>query len=458
MSKPRPSLLRALPFTCALILASACTSTPGPAPSASAQATPLERARNMMDTGRMEEAVSLLSRAHRDAPDDLDIARAFTEAQVRSGATEAFLQSLASRPPSPVVHYMRGLALFTRPADASGPAIDAFRTATEGAPERAELHYRLGVALLETEQVEEALPPLQRALELEPTNARFRLPLAKALALTGDREGAVAQLALLVRSEPAPTTADIQVGRQLMLIVADPYSGIPASVRPRIDQGLAALHERDQPQPAIVAFEEILRDFPDLAVVHSLVGLAWLRLDDAGRALDRFRKATELAPWDGHNHLYLGNLYASRQRPDQALEAWRRAVELHPLLGDAWSQIGATLFEQGDLDGAAEALRITTVLEPGDPVAFGRLAMAHQLAGRLGPAEDALARAIRLAPSDAGLHLSMGALLAERAQASTGATRSSFRTRAREAYQKVLELQPDNLVAAGALERLSAAP
>src|SRR5690606_32922329 len=155
----------------------------------------------------------------RRSSDLLDIARAFTEAQVRSGATEAFLQSLASRPPSPVVPYMRGLALFTRPADASGPAIDAFRTAAEGAPERAELHYRLGVALLETEQVEEALPPLQRALELEPTNARFRLPLAKALALTGDREGAVAQLALLVRSEPAPTTADIQVGRQLMLIV-----------------------------------------------------------------------------------------------------------------------------------------------------------------------------------------------------------------------------------------------
>lgn len=458
MFKPHRFLLRALPFTCALILAPGCASTPGKTPSTEVHATPLERARNMMDTGRMEEAVTLLARAHRDAPDDLDIARAFTEAQVRSGATEAFLHTLASRPSTPVVQYMRGLALFTRPADASGPAIDAFRAAADGAPERAELHYRLGVALLETEQIQESLPPLRRALELEPATARFRLPLAKALALSGDREGAVNQFSLLVRSEPGPATADIQVAHQLMQIVADPYSGIPASVRPRLDQGLAALQERDQPQPAIVTFEEILRDFPDLAVVHSLVGLAWLRLDDAGRALDRLRKATELAPWDGHNHLYLGNLYASRQRPEQALEAWRRAVELHPLLSDAWRQIGTALFEQGDLDGAAEALRITTVLVPGDPVAFAQLAMAHQLAGRLAPAEDALTRALRLAPSDAGLHLSMGALLAERAQASSGATRSSFRSRARESYQKVLELQPDNLVAAGALESLSATP
>src|SRR5690606_21336514 len=199
----------------------------------------------------------------RRSSDLLDIARAFTEAQVRSGATEAVLQSLASRPPSPVVHYMRGLALFTRPADASGPAIDAFRAAVEGAPERGELHYRLGVALLETEQTPEALPPLQRAIELEPATARFRLPLAKALALTGDRAGAVAQFAQLVRSERPPTTADVQVAHQLTQIVADPYSGIPASVRTRLDQGIAALQERDQPQPAIVAFEEILRDFPD---------------------------------------------------------------------------------------------------------------------------------------------------------------------------------------------------
>lgn len=455
MIHPRLSLLRALPLGAALLLAVGCSTTPRTGATAAADATPLERARHLIDTGRPAEAASLLTRAHRDAPDDLDLARTLTEAQVRAGATEPFLQSLDSRPPSAVVSYMRGLALFTRPADASGRAVQAFRDAAAAAPERAELHYRLGVALLETEQVEDSVPALTRAIELEPTTARFRLPLAKALSHLGDREGAVAELAVLVRSEPGPTPAEIQVARQLLDVVADPYSDIPQSVRPRLDEAIAALHERDQPQPAIVTFEEILRDFPDLALVHALVGLAWLQLDDAGRALDRLRKAATLAPWDGHNHLYLGNLYASRQRPDQALESWRKAVELHPLLSDAWARIGIALFEQGDLDSAAEALRVTTVLEPGDPVAFARLATTHQLAGRLAPAEDALTRALRLAPSDAGLHLTMGALLAERGQASTGPARDAFRTRARASYQRVLELQPDNLVAAGALESLS---
>src|SRR5690606_16736749 len=105
--KPLKPLLRALPFTCALLLASGCASTPGQAPTATTQATPLDRARNLMDTGRADEAVTILARAHRDAPDDLDVARALTEAQVRSGATEAFLKTLDARPPTPVVHYMR---------------------------------------------------------------------------------------------------------------------------------------------------------------------------------------------------------------------------------------------------------------------------------------------------------------------------------------------------------------
>ena len=222
-----------------------------------------------------------------------------------------------------------------------------------------------------------------------------------------------------------------------MALVADPYAELPASVRPRIDEALEALQVRDQPQAAIVTFEEVLRDFPDLAVVHALLGLSWLRLDDAGRALDELRKASELAPWDGHHHLYLGNLYASRQRPERAAEAWKRAVELHPLLDEAWSRLGELELERGAMDAAIEALQVAVTLRQDAPEAHGRLALAYQSAGRAVEAERALQGALALAPESPELQLGMGVLLSERSETlSPGPEREALRARARTHLQQ----------------------
>lgn len=435
------------------LLLGACATTQG---NAAGGASDAERGIALLRDGQAEASLVHLGRAHAAAPDDLDLARALTEAQVRAGRTSTFLDELSRRPSTPVVQYMRGLALFTRAADAAGPAIDAFRAAAEGAPGRAELHHRLGVALLESEQVSEALEPLKQAVTLEPQTARFRLPLAKALAQAGAREEAIAQLNALVRAEPPPSARDVETARKLMDLVADPYGTLPASVRPKIEEALSSLQERDQPQPAIVAFEEVLRDFPDLAVVHALVGLAWLRLDDAGRAIERLTRAAELAPWDGHNRFYLGNVYAARQRKAQAVEEWRRAVALHPLLDEAWIGIGSAAMENGALDEAAEAFRIAAALDQKNPMVFGRLAAAHHLAGRTAEAERALDRALALAPDSADINLSMGLLLVERAATLRGEARAPVAERARTLLQKVLTLQPDNLAASKALEQLTA--
>lgn len=447
-------LLRASALTLSLLLG-ACATTQG-AGTASRGASDAERGITLLREGRAEESLPHLNRAHAQAPDDLDLARALTEAQVRAGRTSNFLAELDRRPSSAVVQYMRGLALFTRAADAAGPAIDAFRAAVAAAPARAELHHRLGVALLESEQISDAREPLKQAVILEPQTARFRLPLAKVLALAGEREAAVTELAALVRASPPPSARDVETARKLMDLVADPYGAIPPSVRGKLDEAISSLQERDQPQPAIVAFEEVLRDFPDLAVVHALVGLAWLRLDDAGRAIERITRAAELAPWDGYNRFYLGNVYASRQRKDQAVEEWRRAVALHPLLDEAWIGIGMAAMEKGALDEAAEAFSIASALDPKNASRQGQLAAAHHLAGRPQEAERALERALELAPESPDINLSMGLLLSERAASLRGEARTPVAARARTLLQKVLKLQPENLAASRALEELSA--
>src|SRR5690606_17227152 len=213
-------------------LLSACATTQG---ASQANASNAERGVALLRDGSPEEAIPFLTRAHAEAPDDLDLARALTEAQVRAGRTSAFLAELGSRPSGAVVQYMRGLALFTRAGDAAGPAVEAFRAAAAAAPERAELHHRLGIALLESEQGSAAVEPLRQAVTLEPQTARFRLPLAKAYALAGQRDEAVAELKATLRATPPPSERDVETARKLMDQVADPYAQIPPSVRTKLE-------------------------------------------------------------------------------------------------------------------------------------------------------------------------------------------------------------------------------
>ncbi|MFY0576011.1 hypothetical protein ACN28S_18090 [Cystobacter fuscus] len=59
-------------------------------------------------------------------------------------------------------------------------------------------------------------------------------------------------------------------------------------------------------------------------MVHALMGLAWQRLDDAGRAVEEFKRAIELAPADGKNHFYLGELYRRGSGQKRRCRTWRR--------------------------------------------------------------------------------------------------------------------------------------
>src|SRR6185295_13058688 len=158
---------------------------------------------------------------------------------------------------------------------------------------------------------------------------------------------AVAALALVVQGSPTP--AEVKVARALMDQIADPFAAFPQAARPTLEQGIQWLQVADVPQQAIVSFEEILHDYPDIAVVHALLGLAYQRIDDAGRAVDELKRAIELQPDDGKAHQYLGELYLSHQRPKQAREELERAIKLNPMLDIAYYRLGDLALERRDL-------------------------------------------------------------------------------------------------------------
>ncbi|HVE84018.1 MAG TPA: tetratricopeptide repeat protein [Myxococcales bacterium] len=424
---------------------------------AAPERSPKEEAHALLQANQPERATALLSRLHAQDPDDLDVARWLVEAHVKAGTADQLLPELLAAWPAheEVRHYMLGLLAFGRSAGEAPRAVTELQQAAAAAPGRAELHYRLGLVLLETEAYPPAAAELRKVRELQPDHRPVLLPLCQALARTGDRAGAVEALRLLVKAGPTP--AEVKTARALMTEISDPFAGIPKAAQGKLDEGMKWLHEYDAPQPAIVAFEEVLRDFPDLAPVHALLGLAYQRLDDGGRAMESFKRAVELQPGVGRNFFYLGEVYRAHQRPDAAQEQYARALALDPLLDDAYLRLGDLALERKDLAAARDAYAALASLQPDSTSARGKLAAALQLNGELAAADRELRAALHLDPESVELQLRLGLLHAER---SLRATRDDERRQAAQEAErwlrKVLDAQPENAVASRTLETLKA--
>ncbi|WP_141327459.1 tetratricopeptide repeat protein [Myxococcus sp. AB025B] len=438
------------------LLAAGCGHTSATKTGAAAPTDERSRARAYLEENQPQKALGILADLHARSPEDLDVARTLTEAQVKAGRADAWIQELQGRIATgerAVDQYMLGLALFSRARDAGAPAVAAFERAIALAPDTAEYHYRLGVARLESEQYPAAVEPLRRAALLAPERTAWRLPLAKALHRTGDSPGAVEALGVVVRGRPS--AADVATARALMEQISDPFGGIPKAAEAKLEEGLRYLNDLDAPQHAILAFEEVLHDYPDLAVLHSLLGLAYQRLDDAGRAVDEFKQAIERAPRDGKNHLYLGELYAARQRPDAARGAFEKAVALHPLLDAAWFRLGDLHLERRDLPAAREAFTVAVSLTPDSLPARGKLALVYQLEGDYPAAERELRHVVEKDPENVEFTLRLGLLFTEQTLKSTRPqARKAAAEEAERWLSKVLEAQPENAMASRALQSL----
>ncbi len=427
--------------------------------SGDAALTRAERARLALARGQPGDAAPLLEALHAEAPGDLAVARELCEAFVQLGQAEPFAARLnaALRAPggdTAANHFMLGLTLFARSADAAGPAVAELERAIELSPREPELHYRLGLALLESERFERALGPLQKAIELAPARSAIALPLAKAQYRTGDSTAAVASLRRVVSANPTP--AEVATARALMGQIADPFVRLPRAARSRLEQGLEWLSQRDVPQQAIIVFEELLRDYPDLAVAHALLGLAYQRVDDAGRAVDELKRAIELAPDDGQNHLYLGQLYLGRQRTGPGEAELAAALALNPVLDDAHAKLGDLALDRGDLPGAREHFRAWVTLQPASTDARGKLALALAAAGDYAAADRELKVVVDREPDNLEAKLRLGLLHADRqAHARAPEERKAAGVEAARWLSEVLKGQPDNAAASRALEGLA---
>jgi tetratricopeptide (TPR) repeat protein len=335
---------------------------------------------------------------------------------------------MTNPPPDFRTLYESGLSLLQ--AGQRDEALRHFATAIEARPDLAEAWWQAVLIFIDAHQFPKALHHAARAVELRPEEPTVWATWADAVALSGDM---AAERVFLDKLRKARITPAIRLRLQDRF-GADRKGGKGATgraPRARLD-AIARLIAATRFDRAEAEATLLLRDAPDSAVAHNMLGVAIAAQGRGEAALAQFRAAIRIDPFFADPFFNMGRELASLNRRAEAERMLRAAIARAPafapalmlfadlLMQDLRSRdalpflrrvvampaapaqarlkLGGALNEAKDYAEAVEVLR--RVLQTDGETIYGLTTLAEaQMA--LGRADDALAtvnRALALAP------------------------------------------------------------
>lgn len=199
---------------------------------------------------------------------------------------------------------------------------------------------------------------------------------------------------------------------------------------------------------------------PENLELRYLLGSMLVRTGAPERAVPHLEAVVEAWPWH-HSTLYNlgralvltgregpGREYLDRaeelRRLDSQIEQAERATETRPDDPAAFVELAMLMRKAGRYDEALHAYRLALQLDPGNPDLVNNISGLHMLRGESDLAVRLLRQIVRRYPNYVDGWLNLGVTYAQLDSPAA----------ARDAWQKVLRLDPDNEVASGYLSRL----
>jgi TolB-like protein/Tfp pilus assembly protein PilF len=143
-----------------------------------------------------------------------------------------------------------------------------------------------------------------------------------------------------------------------------------------LGRGLEGAPAREAYAKARAAVDRARALSPELAAAHLARGFVLLIADAAWREAEaEFRRAVELAPYDGSAKYYLGTQVAAFGKVEQAIELTHQALATEPLRADYYKWLATYLSGLNRLDEAERAVRRAIELQPDTDAAHLYLAI-----------------------------------------------------------------------------------
>lgn len=302
-----------------------------------------------------------------------------------------------------------------QPGTANDGSEKALREAARD-PANFEANHRLGKMLLDQDKAREAVPYLQQAAHVNPTDYQNSYELALVWTETGDYEGARKQAAKLLKngdkSELHHLLGDIDEKSGNPLDAVHEYQRA-AEMEPSESNlfdwgGELLLHHA--PEPASEVFSRGSRLYPHSTRVFIGLGIAWYSRGSYEQAVNCLCKAADLNPNEVSPYLFLGRLLSVENLPSPGIgERMARFAKLHPENAMAQYYYAVSLWKQtrgSDSNSKeVEALLLKAVaLDPKLGPAFLQLGILHSEQNRLADAIAAYQKAIHADPELEAAH------------------------------------------------------
>jgi tetratricopeptide (TPR) repeat protein len=325
--------------------------------------------------------------------------------------------SLSAEPPSSPV------------AIAGAPEEKSLRQAAQREPANFTVNYRLGKLLADAGKAKEALPFLEQASRLNPSDCDNGYTLAAAYSRTGQYQRARNQLrALLAQIDKVEihhllAEVDERLGDPLDAVREYQHAAQADPSESNLFDWAAELLLHNAIEPAIEVFSQGNRLYPGSSRILMGFGVALFSQGSYEQAAHRLFEASDLNPNDPDPYLFLGRAQsigkmASREMAEKmkrfasihgenalanyyyALSLWQlreqtagakdmpevesllqKAVHIDPKLGAAYLQLGILYSDRGDLPKAITAYESAATANPELEDAHFRLARAYRRNG-----------------------------------------------------------------------------
>ena len=243
-------------------------------------------------------------------------------------------------------------------------------------PEARSAHLNLSNALLEADQIEEALAASRIAVEQRPDSAKALVSVGYVLIRLEQLEEAEERLLHARRLDPRSVKAHHNLAEALRK--QSRYEEALAAYRAvlEIDAGFApahagmgiALFQWERYEEAIAALGQAVDLQPELPVagssVYVFLGRASQELGRPEAAADYYERAVQRHPRDREALDHLAMAWFGQQRYEEALDLYRTLVEINPDNAQAHSNLGATLYHLGRHEEALQSIERALALDP----------------------------------------------------------------------------------------------
>ncbi len=229
----------------------------------------------------------------------------------------------------------------------------------------------LGQLQEELGEMDEALRLSEAGLRQRPDHLDYQYIVGSLLFRTGEVEKASEYLRPVADARPWHHGAQFNMGQVLM------RQGKEEEAKPYFTQADSA----QQVQQKIADAEREIGREPD--EISHWVNLALLlrRIGETEKAIESFKVATSLDPWNMHLQNNLALLLMENGDNDAAIRRFEAIVKIDSTLSDVWLNLGAAYANAGHAPQAQAAWQKVMELNPGNPTARAYLARLSEVRG-----------------------------------------------------------------------------